>query len=182
MDFRFLTLTEFNSILKKATELGNYEDYDSVSDESIDLVTKVLREIRREVYFHCELYLNSVENNSTQVDESSLPFYPHPTPSDALPSFPASSEDSSTKDYSILVYFLSSGFVIGSCTLVYMVVNHFFVPLPPVEGMLDPSILSALSSSPFLPAEVSTPESGINDYLPSRTATLIITIVVVATL
>jgi hypothetical protein len=181
MDFRFLTLTEFNSIVKKAME--DCVDYDTISDDSFDFLLKVLREIKEEVYFHYELYLNSVENNSTQVDESSLPFYPHPTPGDALPSLPASSQDSSTKDYSILVYFLSSGFVLGSCTLLYLVVSHFLVPLPPVEGMLDLSLLPSPSSSLPGGGGVNIPESSITAYLPSATTTtVIISIVVVVTL
>jgi hypothetical protein len=182
MFFRFLSLADYFQIVSAALEKASL---DESSINSPLLLGNVLVFMREDMEIRQASYLASLNSASTQVDESSLPFYPHPTPSDALPSLPSSSEGSSTEDYSILIYFLCSSFVIGSCTLLYVVINHFFVPLPPMEGILDPSLLSSLSSASHIPSpQVSIPESSINDYLPSlvTTTTVIITIVVVATL
>lgn len=187
MFLRFLSIGDYFQIVSAALEKA------SLDESSIDsplLLGNVLAFMREDIELRQASYLSSLNNTSTQTGESSLPSSPSPVPlagsDDALPSLPASSPDSSTTDYSVFIYFLSSGFVLGSCTLLYLVVSHFLVPLPPIEGMLDPSILSTLTytSSPSLPAQVSIPaDSGINDYLPSRTTTtVIITIVVVATL
>jgi hypothetical protein len=143
----------------------------------------------REAHFRNEFskFRASEANTSVSLLPLSLPSSPSPVPlagsGDALPSLPASSQDSGTKDYSILVYFLSSGFVLGSCTLLYLVVSHFLVPLPPVEGMLDLSLLPSPSSSLPGGGGVNIPESSITAYLPSATTTtVIISIVVVVTL
>jgi hypothetical protein len=145
----------------------------------------------REAHFRNEFskFRASEANTSVSLLPLSLPSSPSPVPlagsGDALPSLPASSQDSGTKDYSILVYFLSSGFVLGSCTLLYLVVSHFLVPLPPVEGVLDLSLLPSSSFVSSLPGGggVNIPESSITAYLPSATTTtVIISIVVVVTL
>jgi hypothetical protein len=127
----------------------------------------------------------SPENDSRSNRPSRLMWADSVTPNTELPSFPASSEESSYF-YSFFGYFSVLSLLGGSLYLLCSFISYLLVPLPPIEGMLDPSILSTLTytSSPSLPAQVSIPaDSGINDYLPSRTTTtVIITIVVVATL
>ena len=182
MSLRFLSLADYFAIVSAALERA------SLDESSIDsplLLGNVLAFMREDIELRQASYLSSLNNTSTQTGESSLPSSPSPVPltgsDDAVPSLPASSPDSSTTDYSVFIYFLSSGFVLGSCTLLYLVVSHFLVPLPPVEGMLDLSLLPSPSSS--LPGGgVNIPESSITAYLPSTTTTVIISIVVVVTL
>ena len=183
MDFRFLTLREYNSIVKKAME--NHVDYDDISDESMDLLLKVLKAIQGEIHSRYEFYSKFIQDRSTPVEtlnlkkdastEVDLALFPSFSPSQAP--LPGSAE---TED-SIPMYFLLVSLFTGSAYLIYLVGSCFLVPVPQIED-----IIAAVNffSSPVVPPvipEVIIPEpsSTIVDYLPSYTTVIITTAVVV---
>jgi hypothetical protein len=161
MFYPFLSLEDYYDVVSKALQRVSL---DEDCGDSTALLTNVLKYMNEDLLSRNTAYLASLSNNSAPVDAAlELPF------STDTSSFAGSADElpsasSSAKEYEInyagVVYFLCVALLAGSFGLTYTLVDCFLAPLPPMEILLDPSLVNNLPSPLTLQVSIPEPSTG----------------------